>query len=370
MHQWTFNDITRYVNDSLQQHSRVGGTASEINLEETQSLANKIVNRASGVFLWVQLVVSYLYQSLCNGSSILELQSLLDDLPDELNDMYTSMLSRVDGRYLKETAYLFRLLQTTRHALTLELSEVTKEVSERIERPVGAVPWETVFFEYEMMLSRIMSRCVGLLELKVPLNFRPTRTISTGFERPEDTEPNMLIDIMSRHEDFEEVRIPRNGYSFLCHFQAADDKVRRHFQIAEVDFLHVIVKDFLLEEDIWVRFFGAGTIGAAYQRRILESLMAGKIRSLKSSQILGSSLEGFRRGFCGHCAFYAVKDEALSGSGTAFRLLDEMDKTYTILYQRRCLTSSLRFPFRNWAQLFVMRWSITRWEDDWLSFAI
>ena len=254
MHQWTFDDITRYVNDSLQQHSRLGGTASEINLAETQGLANKIVNRASGVFLWVQLVVSDLYQSLCDGSSILELHSLLDDLPDELNDMYTSMLSRVDGRYLKETANLFRLLQTTRHALTLELSEVTKEVSECIEIPVGAVPSETVFSECEMMLSRIMSRCGGLLELKGPLNFRPTRTISTGFERPGDTEPNMLINIMPRHGDLEDVGIPRNGSSFLCHFQAPDDKMRRHFQIAEVDFLHVAVKDFLLKEDIWVRF--------------------------------------------------------------------------------------------------------------------
>lgn len=272
MHQWTFNDITRYVNDSLQQHSRLGGTASEINLEETQSLANKIVNRASGVLLWVQLVASDLYQSLCDGSSILELHSLLDDLPDELNDMYTSMLGRVDGRYLKETAYFFRLQQRTRHALTLfELSEVTKEVSERIERPVGAVPWETVFSEYEMMLSRLMSRCGGLLELKVPLNFRPNRTISTGFERPGDTEPNMLVNIMSRHGYLEEVRIPRNGSSFLCHFQAPDDKVRRHFQIAEVDCVHVTVKDFLLKEDIWVRFFGAVTIDAAYQREFLKA---------------------------------------------------------------------------------------------------
>lgn len=98
--------------------------------------------------------------------------------------------------------------------------------------------------------------------------------------------------------------------------------------------------------------------------------MAGKIRSLNYSEYTGSSCEGFPRGFCEDCAFYAIKHKALSGSGMAFRLLDEMNKTYMILYQRRCLTSSLRFPFRNWAQLFVMRWSITRWEDDWLSFAI
>ena len=137
MHQWTIDDITHYVNHSLQQHSRLDGINSEINRDETNSLAKKIVDRASGVFLWVKLVVEDLYQGLCDGNSILELHSRLEELPVELNDMYTRILTRVDGRYLEETAFLFGLIQRASNPLTLLSLPKPRKKSQNVSKDRG-----------------------------------------------------------------------------------------------------------------------------------------------------------------------------------------------------------------------------------------
>lgn len=105
----TQGDIQEYVRSRFASSFRFqaikGRTAAE---EHSESLINDIVTRASGVFLWVSLVVN----SLLNGSlwadSVGDLQARLNDFPDDLDEFYTRMLDTIEPIYLSESIKIFQ----------------------------------------------------------------------------------------------------------------------------------------------------------------------------------------------------------------------------------------------------------------------
>ena len=72
----TYNDIVNYVTDKLSDDTRLQRIAAE-QPEDVQQLIQEIVNSASGVFLWVKLVVDSLLRGLGNRDKIKDLQARL-----------------------------------------------------------------------------------------------------------------------------------------------------------------------------------------------------------------------------------------------------------------------------------------------------
>ena len=92
----TYNDILQYTQDKLNEHSRMT-QFREMDPENAAGLVDEIVSKASGVFLWVMLVVKSLLDGLTNRDRISDLQKRLRLLPSDLKDL-TNICCR--GKYI------------------------------------------------------------------------------------------------------------------------------------------------------------------------------------------------------------------------------------------------------------------------------
>ena len=100
MKEWTREDIMRYVKSRLKDHycvTEILNNASSNITSEIQSqldgLAKQIVHKASGIFLWVQLVVEQLLEDLTAGVNVQNLHRHLEILPNDLNHFYRYLLT-------------------------------------------------------------------------------------------------------------------------------------------------------------------------------------------------------------------------------------------------------------------------------------
>jgi hypothetical protein len=111
----TREDIKYYVRSSISRaltRSRSHGSA-EASDADIQGLSLEIVNRAEGVFLWVHLVVQSVLHGLDEGDHITTLRQRVLEFPQDLEDYFDVMLTRVDSVHRHHTmqslylAYLY-----------------------------------------------------------------------------------------------------------------------------------------------------------------------------------------------------------------------------------------------------------------------
>ncbi|KAI9807420.1 MAG: hypothetical protein M1833_000165 [Piccolia ochrophora] len=172
IHQWTTKDIERYVALRLHELPRVQELdgrhkpGQPITIDE---LAEEIVGKALGDFLWVRLVVSDLIQGLTDGDSIPEIQRSLAALPADINDLYRNILTKVDEKHLSNTYHYFDI---TMHAavplLLLEFAFAVAPISESLHRPIADMSPSEAIETCRQVARRIGSRCRGLVEVHIP----------------------------------------------------------------------------------------------------------------------------------------------------------------------------------------------------------
>ena len=95
LHKLTRPDIAHFVTDSLGDVGRY--------------LVERIVNKANGIFLWAFFAVKSLQTAQINGDTSDQVNKRLDELPPELNNLYSHMLLQIDRVYWKEAALYFAL---------------------------------------------------------------------------------------------------------------------------------------------------------------------------------------------------------------------------------------------------------------------
>ncbi|KAF1954475.1 hypothetical protein CC80DRAFT_536667 [Byssothecium circinans] len=111
----TRGDMERYVRDRL---GDVGiGTEAE-----TESLVKAVADKASGIFLWVALVVKSLRERLEDGFKLASLERELEVLPVELEDLFKYLLQSIDKSALARAYRTFAiLLRSTTYQFDLSL---------------------------------------------------------------------------------------------------------------------------------------------------------------------------------------------------------------------------------------------------------
>lgn len=112
----THPDIVAYVSDVLLNDRRMERLV-ESNPEQAQRLADRVVTGASGVFLWVSLVVSSLLRGLGNRDDIHILHLRLDELPTDLSQLFHHMIQKVEQVYQSQASCLFQLAATVSNHL-------------------------------------------------------------------------------------------------------------------------------------------------------------------------------------------------------------------------------------------------------------
>ncbi|KAI1482997.1 hypothetical protein F4774DRAFT_367843 [Daldinia eschscholtzii] len=107
----TKKDIEHYIRSNFESH--VGfQELKEAYETEAQYLIHSISEKAHGVFLWVSIVVGSLLETLRDGGSVSELQTIIDELPEKLSDLYNQIFLSVPPKYIQDCS---RFLQIREH---------------------------------------------------------------------------------------------------------------------------------------------------------------------------------------------------------------------------------------------------------------
>jgi hypothetical protein len=223
----THNDIKNYVREKLLSSERFT-ILEAANPHAADRLSRTVVNKANGVFLWVQIVTRSLLDGLKNRDDIFDLQARLDLLPTELSELYQHMLDRIDPIYIIRASQIFQVYNSAidlgLHPTSLELelavsathpnavSNVTVELMTDLE----------INDRCDRMSAHLKSRCQGLLEVHDILD-RNWESIPD----PEDNTKN-----------------PRRDYRHYRDWYL-DPQIERLKPFCKVSYLHRIVKDFL-----------------------------------------------------------------------------------------------------------------------------
>ncbi|KAJ4135261.1 hypothetical protein NW768_004883 [Fusarium equiseti] len=107
MEWFTAPDMQLYAEKELEPLKQSG----IIQPTEYNKLVSRLVNRASGVFLWLCLATRSVKDGAKNGDSSSELYSRLEQLPGQLEDLYTDMWNRLNNNisiYKEMAASIFQ----------------------------------------------------------------------------------------------------------------------------------------------------------------------------------------------------------------------------------------------------------------------
>ncbi|KAL8718409.1 MAG: hypothetical protein Q9225_004452 [Loekoesia sp. 1 TL-2023] len=104
-----YDDIEKMANGklipSLQKHSCIVKDSDEV-----ASLIRNLTEKASGVFLWLDLMINDLIRGARNGDTVQELQARLQRTPETINGVYAHILNNLDPLYQKKRLKYFGAL--------------------------------------------------------------------------------------------------------------------------------------------------------------------------------------------------------------------------------------------------------------------
>lgn len=134
--------------------------------QHAMALVRDIIDKASGVFLWVYLVVGSLLQGISNADKMSELQARLEALPSDLEDLFDKLLHKVEPMYYRQACQLIRLMEEQTSPTLLELSFADDDdLESAMSAQIRPLLPEELDIRHENMKRRLNSRCKGLLEV-------------------------------------------------------------------------------------------------------------------------------------------------------------------------------------------------------------
>jgi len=162
----TRNDIRRYVISKFNA-SRYYVRLLQDNEDIALLLVDDITKKASGVFLWVYLVVKSLLTGISNADTMSELQERLDALPSDLEDLFDKLLEKVEPRYYQQACRFIRLLYEQTLPTLLDFWFANDEDTQSsLSAPARLLSVAEARNCMDQMERRIKSRCKGLLEIQ------------------------------------------------------------------------------------------------------------------------------------------------------------------------------------------------------------
>ncbi|MCJ1457222.1 hypothetical protein MMC28_007589 [Mycoblastus sanguinarius] len=128
-------------------------------MSQLHRLAIEITDRANGVFIWVRIVVDELIECYIDGSTISQLLRILSAIPEELQDLYRRVLSKIAVKYSLECYIMVQSVLCAKTPLTLTVLLSATDIALH-----GAI--ETM--SSAGMVRRLGSRSRGLIETTGP----------------------------------------------------------------------------------------------------------------------------------------------------------------------------------------------------------
>lgn len=162
----TSSDIKKFTIDKLQAHE-IFRKLQELDPGNAQKLVTEVQEKASGVFLWVRLVVMSLLEGLRDGDTMTHLREKLRELPPDLENLFRKILDQLEPPHLREASRILRVaLATSDEPISLlAISFVDQNIQEAFSSDIQTEgdPVD-ITFRAELARRRLSSRCKGLLE--------------------------------------------------------------------------------------------------------------------------------------------------------------------------------------------------------------
>ncbi|KAH7176930.1 prion-inhibition and propagation-domain-containing protein [Dactylonectria macrodidyma] len=177
----TREDIRAYVEEKIGNHPSMRSHKRRFP-EESTSLLRELVQKSSGVWLWIILACRSIRSGFDDHDRLSEIRRRVDDLPPELEDMFMHMLGKVRKRHQQQGAQLMKICYTYQKTkspfvqkglFALGLALVDDYHMNSIE--IQHLTTEDKVEICEELEGRLRSRCWGLLELTAEKHTRSTR---------------------------------------------------------------------------------------------------------------------------------------------------------------------------------------------------
>ena len=181
----TRNDIREFVVNKFQDREvlQILPTAAEASdwLEWTKE---RILDRAEGVFLWVDLAVKDQIRGLKDRDSLQQLKESLGCLPSEIEGIYARMLGQIKKPHRKEASIFLQIALCGRDlSLLSHIFAMQPDLDGMLSSPDGMLD-DQLIRSHHTVAKRIATTCAGLLEVK-DKNARPCRQLLTHMDDEE-----------------------------------------------------------------------------------------------------------------------------------------------------------------------------------------
>jgi hypothetical protein len=257
----TREDIKTYVDDIIGIHPHTQDLVA-IDPEGVNGILEDLVNKASGVFLWVVLACRSLLEGFAAFDYPDELQRRVNELPPELESLFKHMLDRIEPRYQRQAAKLLRVCLQTRmnpepeahlrayydnHPLRLSIHPGHRNISQGIctlglslvdeyDLDMRRFPdrRELSFNERRMkckvLEARLRSRCCGLLEVHKSTGLLDSSRCFCGHE-------------VEYHGPTDDLYHAKAKFTSTSNLDPLVDSV--------IEFMHRSVFEFLINPEVW-----------------------------------------------------------------------------------------------------------------------
>lgn len=165
----TGEDINAYVTSQFE-HNEHFAHLQVLSPEAASVLVQDVVIKASGVFLWVHLVVKSLLEGLQKSDSLFHLHARLDALPGDLEALFNNLLGSLSPEYFKQACETFTLLHAFRQfsnlgGPTLLALYYADDHDYKTSYPSDAETFDNSSMLQNAMRRRLNARCKGLIEV-------------------------------------------------------------------------------------------------------------------------------------------------------------------------------------------------------------
>jgi hypothetical protein len=158
-------DIQAYVSANFRENKQFIRLL-EHNHDFASQLENDVVEKSSGVFLWVYLVVNSLLDGIRNSDRIADLQRRLEDLPSDLEELFNRLLNSVEPFYFQQACHMIeiaRVAQQPPDLLVFDFATESPTAALRAAiRPMSQTDRDVAL---EDARRRLKSRCKGFFEV-------------------------------------------------------------------------------------------------------------------------------------------------------------------------------------------------------------
>lgn len=312
-------DIRRYVSDKLDRapHRASHAASSSFKLKDT---VDTIVQKAEGVFLWVNLAVRDQLEGFRNGDDAEQLRERLELLPEKIEELYGQMLLKIDKVHKKEVA---QYLQLVLYVGRPSLFDVALAVHTSIDDIVlfsSDITFQDICEHCKSKGIRIATICKGFLEVQEDVHLHEWQ------KAVNDPSPEANTSTCDFSALLEGQTVPPEQREDLI--ETAYYRLR-----TRVDFLHRTAVDFFRDNKQGKNFLETNAPGNlnSLTSYIIKALLAGLV--IFPVPAKGNENENATRQTIRKIMIWALYAEAETGVAQV-ALMDLVDRSLAILYQR------------------------------------